>query len=105
MAESPQYDVIVIGSGPGGYVTAIRAAQLGLRAAVVEKEKPGGVCLNVGCIPTKALLYSTAMLEHCQHAAKLGVTVTKAEADLPGMMKHKDASVTAMTTGGAQARQ
>ncbi len=98
-----KFDVVVIGSGPGGYVAAIRAAQLGMTAAVIEKDKPGGVCLNVGCIPTKALLASTHLLEAAQHsAATLGVKFAGAEPDLPAMMKHKDTTVSAMTTGVAQ---
>lgn len=63
-----QYDVIVIGSGPGGYVAAIRASQLGLKTAVVEKAELGGVCLNWGCIPTKALLKSAQVFEYIHHA-------------------------------------
>lgn len=70
------YDVIVIGSGPGGYVTAIRAAQLGLKVAVVEKENLGGICLNWGCIPTKSLLKSAQAYEYALHAADYGVTIT-----------------------------
>ena len=62
------YDVIVIGSGPGGYVTAIRASQLGLKTAVVERSELGGICLNWGCIPTKALLKSANVFEYIQHA-------------------------------------
>mgnify|MGYP006308466931 FL=1 len=57
------YDVIVIGSGPGGYVSAIRASQLGLKAAVIEKDRPGGVCLNVGCIPSKSLIHSVFLYQ------------------------------------------
>jgi dihydrolipoamide dehydrogenase len=98
MADN-RYDIVIIGSGPGGYVAAIRAAQLGLTSAVVEREKPGGVCLNVGCIPTKALLYSTGLLEQMHNAAKYGITVAKAEPDLAGMMAHKDNTVSQMTSG------
>ena len=65
------YDVIVLGSGPGGYVTAIRASQLGLKTAVIEKESLGGVCLNWGCIPTKALLKSAQVFDYLKHASRL----------------------------------
>lgn len=75
------YDVIVLGSGPGGYVTAIRASQLGLKTAIVEKENLGGVCLNWGCIPTKALLKSAQVFEYIQHAADYGINVQGAEHD------------------------
>ncbi len=67
------YDVIVIGSGPGGYVTAIRAAQLGLKTAIVEREHLGGICLNWGCIPTKALLRSAEILHFGEHAKDYGL--------------------------------
>ena len=70
------YDVIIIGSGPGGYVTAIRAAQLGFKVAVVEKENLGGICLNWGCIPTKSLLKSAQVYEYTKHAAEYGVSIT-----------------------------
>ena len=70
------YDLIVLGSGPGGYVAAIRAAQLGLNVCVVEKDKLGGICLNWGCIPTKSLLKSAQALEYAQHAADYGVTIS-----------------------------
>ncbi|MFM1814711.1 MAG: hypothetical protein RLZ98_1406 [Pseudomonadota bacterium] len=72
---SQSYDVIVIGAGPGGYVTAIRAAQLGLKTAIVEREHLGGICLNWGCIPTKALLRSAEMYHHIQHAKDYGLVV------------------------------
>ena len=67
-----QYDVIVLGSGPGGYVAAIRAAQLGLKTAIVERELLGGICLNWGCIPTKALLRSAEIYHYLQHADAYG---------------------------------
>src|SRR5690554_3721112 len=67
MAKNAQYDVVVIGTGPGGYETAIRATQLGFKTAVIEKNKLGGVCLNIGCIPTKALLKSAEVLEETRH--------------------------------------
>ena len=67
------YDVVVLGSGPGGYVAAIRASQLGLKTAIVEKESLGGVCLNWGCIPTKALLKSAQVYEYVKHAGDYGI--------------------------------
>ena len=67
--------VLVIGAGPGGYVAAIRASQLGLKVAIVEKESLGGVCLNWGCIPTKALLKSAQVFEYINHAKEYGITV------------------------------
>ena len=75
------FDLIVIGSGPGGYVAAIRASQLGMKVAVVERETIGGICLNWGCIPTKALLKSAQVFEYIQHAEDYGIKVEKAEAD------------------------
>src|SRR5215813_4143849 len=70
-----KYDLIVVGAGPGGYVAAIRAAQLGLKTACVERERAGGICLNWGCIPTKALLKSAEMMRQAQHAADYGVVI------------------------------
>ncbi|MDX1666636.1 MAG: dihydrolipoyl dehydrogenase [Saprospiraceae bacterium] len=81
------YDIIVIGSGPGGYVAAIRAAQLDMKVAVVERESLGGVCLNWGCIPTKALLKSAQVFEYIQHASDYGISVDSAKPDFPGMVK------------------
>jgi dihydrolipoamide dehydrogenase len=97
------YDLIVIGTGPGGYVAAIRAAQLGMRVAVVEKRAThGGTCLNVGCIPSKALLHASERFEEAGHVlAKLGVKVGTPELDLPAMMAHKDTTVTANVAGVA----
>ena len=80
------YDVVVIGSGPGGYVAAIRAAQLGLTTACIERESLGGICLNWGCIPTKALLRSAEMLDHIQHAKEFGIKVGSVEADFPAII-------------------
>jgi dihydrolipoamide dehydrogenase len=85
MAE--QYDLIVLGSGPGGYVAAIRAAQLGLKTAIVERELLGGICLNWGCIPTKALLRSAEIFHYMQHAGDYGLKVKEIEADLEAVVK------------------
>jgi dihydrolipoamide dehydrogenase len=85
MAE--QYDVIVLGSGPGGYVAAIRAAQLGLKTAIVERELLGGICLNWGCIPTKALLRSAEIYHYMQHAKDYGLVAKGIEADLEAVVK------------------
>ena len=80
------HDIIVVGSGPGGYVAAIRAAQLGFNVAVVERESLGGVCLNWGCIPTKALLKSANVFEYITHAADYGIDVGEHSADFPAMI-------------------
>ena len=97
------YDLVVIGTGPGGYVCAIRAAQLGMKVAVVEKRKThGGTCLNVGCIPSKALLHASEMFEEAGHGfAALGIGVGTPSLDLPAMMKHKDDTVAANVNGVA----
>ena len=76
MADS--YDVIVIGGGPGGYVAAIRAAQLGRKTAVVESDKPGGRCLNYACIPAKTMLYTAELFDHASNGAEFGVTAKDA---------------------------
>jgi dihydrolipoamide dehydrogenase len=81
------YDVIVLGSGPGGYVAAIRAAQLGLKTAIVERELLGGICLNWGCIPTKALLRSAEIFHYMQHAKDYGLVAEKISADLEAVVK------------------
>ena len=101
MAEP--YDLIVIGSGPGGYVCAIRAAQLGLKTAVVEKNATfGGTCLNVGCIPSKALLHASELYEEAVHAfAGMGIKIGPPELDLPGMMRFKDEGVDGNVKGVA----
>ena len=89
------YDLVVIGTGPGGYVCAIRAAQLGMKVAVVEKNATlGGTCLNVGCMPSKALLYASEMFEEAGHSfAKMGVSVAAPELDLPSMMNFKQQGI------------
>ena len=73
------FDLIVVGSGPGGYVAAIRASQLGMKVAVIERESLGGICLNWGCIPTKALLKSANVFEYIKHASDYGITVSDAK--------------------------
>ncbi|MFV8249945.1 dihydrolipoyl dehydrogenase [Bdellovibrio bacteriovorus] len=100
MADT-QFDLIIIGSGPGGYVGAIRAAQLGLKTAVIEKDKTyGGTCLNVGCIPSKALLESSEHYQAAQHdLASHGVKVSKVDLDLPTMQARKDKVVKTNTEG------
>lgn len=98
MSESV-YDLVIIGSGPGGYVAAVRASQLGMRAAIVESGALGGVCLNIGCIPTKALLHSADLLDEVKEGKRFGVTVEGLSFDLGGAMKHKDAVVKASTDG------
>lgn len=95
-----QFDVIIIGGGPGGYVAAIRAAQLGLKVACVEKRpKLGGTCLNVGCIPSKALLHSTEIIEEAQHGAQHGLKFKGLEIDLAALMARKDKVVEDLTKG------
>lgn len=81
------YDLIVIGSGPGGYVAAIRAAQLGLKVAVAERAELGGICLNWGCIPTKALLKSASVFQYLQHAAEYGIIASESTVDFPAIIK------------------
>ena len=97
--ENMNFDVIVIGSGPGGYVTAIRASQLGLKTAIVEKESLGGVCLNWGCIPTKALLKSAQVFEYIQHAEDFGINVQEAEADFDSVIKRSRDVADGMSKG------
>lgn len=94
-----RYDVVIIGSGPGGEVAALRAVQLGLKTAVVEKEQVGGVCLNVGCIPTKALLHCADLLEETREGKKFGVITGAVSFDLKGAMGHKDRVVKTMRGG------
>ncbi|MDB2362517.1 dihydrolipoyl dehydrogenase [Flavobacteriales bacterium] len=93
------FDVIVIGSGPGGYVTAIRASQLGLKTAIVEKESLGGVCLNWGCIPTKALLKSAQVFEYINHAEDFGISVKGAEADFNNVVSRSRDVADGMSKG------
>jgi dihydrolipoamide dehydrogenase len=94
-----KYDVIVLGTGPGGYVTAIRASQLGLKVAVVEKESLGGVCLNWGCIPTKALLKSANVFDYINHAADYGIEVKEAKHDFGAVVKRSRGVAEGMSGG------
>ncbi|MEJ6982372.1 dihydrolipoyl dehydrogenase [Pedobacter sp. P351] len=93
------YDLIVIGSGPGGYVAAIRASQLGLKTAIVERESLGGICLNWGCIPTKALLKSAQVFEYINHAADYGIKVQGGEADFGAVIKRSRGVADGMSKG------
>lgn len=94
-----KYDLIVIGSGPGGYVAAIRASQLGMKVGVVEKAELGGICLNWGCIPTKALLKSANVFEYIQHAKDYGIEVKDAKADFGGIVKRSRDVANGMSKG------
>src|SRR5205814_5460650 len=99
-----KFDVVIIGSGPGGYVAAIRAGQLGLKTAIVEKDKDlGGTCLNVGCIPSKALLTSSDHFQFAKkEAAKHGIIIENARVDLGTMLSRKDKVVKTLTGGVRQ---
>jgi dihydrolipoamide dehydrogenase len=94
-----KYDLIVIGSGPGGYVAAIRASQLGMKVGVVEKAELGGICLNWGCIPTKALLKSANVFEYFKHAAEYGIEANDFKADLHSMVKRSRDVAAGMSKG------
>jgi len=94
-----KYDIIVIGSGPGGYVTAIRASQLGFKTAIVEKESLGGVCLNWGCIPTKALLKSAQVFEYLKHANDYGLTVKDFDKDFDAVVNRSRNVADGMSKG------
>src|SRR4051794_23281520 len=98
MPES-RYDCIVIGSGPGGYVAAIRAAQLGMKTAVVEKEFIGGRCLNIACIPAKAVLRAADVLGEVRDAGEFGIKVAEPEVDFSGVGAHRDKVVKTLTGG------
>jgi dihydrolipoamide dehydrogenase len=93
------YDVIIIGSGPGGYVAAIRASQLGLKTAIVERESLGGICLNWGCIPTKALLKSAQVFEYINHSADYGITTAGADVDFAAVIKRSRGVADGMSKG------
>ena len=96
---SAQYDLMVIGSGPGGYPAAIRASQLGMKVAIVEKAEVGGICLNWGCIPTKALLKSAAVFQYIQHADDYGITTGDAKADPKKMVERSRSVADGMSKG------
>ncbi|TVQ47648.1 MAG: dihydrolipoyl dehydrogenase [Saprospirales bacterium] len=93
------FDLIVIGSGPGGYVAAIRASQLGMKTAVVERESLGGICLNWGCIPTKALLKSAQVFEYINHASDYGISISEAKANFPEMISRSRGVANGMSKG------
>jgi dihydrolipoamide dehydrogenase len=100
--ESAQvFDLVIVGGGPGGYPAAIRAAQLGLKTALVEKERPGGVCLNWGCIPTKAMLRSAEVLETVRHGAEYGVLADNVRLDYAAVVKRKERVTKTLTDGVA----
>jgi dihydrolipoamide dehydrogenase len=93
------FDLIIIGSGPGGYVAAIRASQLKMKVAIIERENLGGICLNWGCIPTKALLKSAQVFEYISHAADYGIKIKEAEADFDGMISRSRGVADGMSKG------
>ena len=93
------FDLIVIGSGPGGYVAAIRASQLGQKVAIVERESLGGICLNWGCIPTKALLKSAQVFEYINHAEDYGITVGNSKADFKKIVDRSRGVADGMSKG------
>ena len=94
-----EFDVVIIGSGPGGYVCAIRAAQLGLKVCCVEKRKLGGTCLNIGCIPSKSLLHTSHIYSQAKHYENLGISFSNLSFDIKKMMKSKEDSISILTEG------
>lgn len=96
---SEKFDLVVIGSGPGGYVAAIRAAQLGLKTAVIEEDKIGGVCLNCGCIPSKSLIYASGLVDKIRHADQMGLKISDVEVEGKKLQEWKSGIVNRLTTG------
>jgi len=94
-----KYDIIIVGSGPGGYVTAIRASQLGFKTALVEKESLGGICLNWGCIPTKALLKSAQVFEYLNHANDYGLNIKEFSSDFGAIISRSRNIAEGMSKG------
>src|SRR6187549_2386679 len=94
-----KYNVLVIGSGPGGYVAAIRASQLGLKVGIIERESLGGICLNWGCIPTKALLKSAQVFEYIKHADAYGINVAQANPNFEGIVRRSRDVADGMSKG------
>src|SRR5437867_11908235 len=101
MPDAPHFDLVVIGTGPGGYVAAIRAAQLGLKTAVVEKDELGGTCLNWGCIPTKAWIVSAHLFEQIKRAKEFGIEVDEPRINWAGLLDRKQ-KLMKQVTGGVQ---
>src|SRR3990167_6009849 len=100
--EKKKFDAIVVGAGPGGYPCAIRLAQLGKKVAIVERETVGGVCLNVGCIPSKALIKAANFFEKMQKADGMGFNVKGVDVDFKGLQEWKQSVVTKLTGGVGQ---
>src|SRR5436853_3440991 len=100
-SDPKDLDLVVVGSGPGGYVAAIRAAQLGLRVACVERESLGGICLNWGCIPTKALLRTAEVLELFHRAKEFGLSADNIQADFPAIIQ-RSRDIAAKISKGVQ---
>ena len=94
-----KFDIAIIGSGPGGYVAAIRASQLGKKVAIIERENLGGICLNWGCIPTKALLKSAQVFDYINHSADYGISIKDSKVDFDGMVKRSRGVADGMSKG------
>ncbi|MFT4245955.1 MAG: dihydrolipoyl dehydrogenase [Micrococcaceae bacterium] len=99
MATETEFDILILGGGSGGYATALRAAQLGLKVGLIEKDKLGGTCLHRGCIPTKALLHAAEVADSARESEKFGVKATLDSIDIPGVNKYKDGIITKLHRG------